>query len=443
MPRINLGKVVGPQGEQGPQGADGKAIEISTSATHIQWRYVGDTSWKNLIPLSDLQGEQGIQGEQGEPGVSGARGEAGTDGKSAFQAAVEAGYAGSEADFGELLASVQVVQTHPTAMSPHFQCYKSSVWGSSGTIALPLSWSDVVTETETATLLVEIAEEINISNSTLKVWIEEDSAFASVYGLDGDNIRDAHFVVGSFIILKPIRSTTPVRKFYLLNGGTPSSIFTEALSEHDASDTAHRAQFLALASNKASSQRVDELEREVALKANITDVYSKTEADNKYKVMVVTATRNSNGEFQVDKGIDEILTYANNGGAVVVYVKDYNVYCHLLRFYQADQAIFTGVWMERTYSFTVTRYDGCYFTQYVLMASIGGTFTGTVKAPTAAAGTNNTQIATTAFVQTAVNSKDVSAEVANAFADKITYGTTDLTAGTSPLATGKLYFVYE
>ena len=58
------------------------------------------------------------------------------------------------------------------------------------------------------------------------------------------------------------------------------------------------------------------------------------------------------------------------------------------------------------------------------------TFTGTPKAPTAATGTNNTQIATTAFVN-------------NNAAPKYTYGTTDLTAGSSSLETGKLYFVYE
>lgn len=176
----------------------------------------------------------------------------------------------------------------------------------------------------------------------------------------------------------------------------------KAEEARDAAEAISGGDFLTRSVYDPQGKRTD-IFAEIEKKANAGDVYTKTEADNKFNVMVVTATRNSNGEFQVDKGIDEILTYANNGGAVVVYVKDYNVYCHLLRFYQADQAIFTGVWMERTYNFTVTRYDGCFFEQYVLMASIGGTFTGTVKAPTAAAGTNTTQIATTAFVQTAVN----------------------------------------
>jgi hypothetical protein len=58
------------------------------------------------------------------------------------------------------------------------------------------------------------------------------------------------------------------------------------------------------------------------------------------------------------------------------------------------------------------------------------TFTGTPAAPTAAAGTNTTQAATTAFVTTALT-------------NKITYGTTNLTPGSSPLATGVLYVTYE
>ena len=58
------------------------------------------------------------------------------------------------------------------------------------------------------------------------------------------------------------------------------------------------------------------------------------------------------------------------------------------------------------------------------------TFTGTPAAPTASAGTNTTQLATTAFVNTALD-------------NKITYGTTDLTAGTSSLTTGVIYLVYE
>jgi alpha-tubulin suppressor-like RCC1 family protein len=56
--------------------------------------------------------------------------------------------------------------------------------------------------------------------------------------------------------------------------------------------------------------------------------------------------------------------------------------------------------------------------------------TGTPTAPTATAGTDTTQIATTAFVAAALD-------------DKITSGTDDLTAGSTPLASGVLHVVYE
>lgn len=59
---------------------------------------------------------------------------------------------------------------------------------------------------------------------------------------------------------------------------------------------------------------------------------------------------------------------------------------------------------------------------------------GTPTAPTAAATTDDTQIATTAFVHDVVD---------DAIADAITYGTTDLTPGTSPLDTGTIYLMYE
>lgn len=96
------------------------------------------------------------------------------------------------------------------------------------------------------------------------------------------------------------------------------------------------------------------------------------------------------------------------------------------------------------------------------------TFTGTPKAPTATAGTNTTQIATTAFVTAAVSGKANSSHnqaastitagtlagkvVANATAvatltnaqiRNIQASTTDLTAGTSSLTTGDIYLVYE
>ena len=46
--------------------ADGREIEMQKSATHVQWRYVGDASWTNLVALSEITGPAGANGEDGE-----------------------------------------------------------------------------------------------------------------------------------------------------------------------------------------------------------------------------------------------------------------------------------------------------------------------------------------------------------------------------------------
>lgn len=66
----------------GQPGADGREIELSTTTTHVVWRYVGDTDWLNLLAKEDLRGQDGIIG---------------VDGKSAYQLAVDAGFVGTQA----------------------------------------------------------------------------------------------------------------------------------------------------------------------------------------------------------------------------------------------------------------------------------------------------------------------------------------------------------
>lgn len=77
MPEIDLGLVVGPTGPKGNPGKDG------------------------------APGKQGEPGTPGKDGAPGAQGEPGTDGKSAYTAAHEGGYTGSEAQFNKDLADVQ------------------------------------------------------------------------------------------------------------------------------------------------------------------------------------------------------------------------------------------------------------------------------------------------------------------------------------------------
>ena len=42
--------------EQISSGADGREVELAKSDTHVQWRYVGDELWVDLVALADLEG---------------------------------------------------------------------------------------------------------------------------------------------------------------------------------------------------------------------------------------------------------------------------------------------------------------------------------------------------------------------------------------------------
>ena len=96
-----LVSVRGEDGIDGVDGTDGRESEFRVSDTHIQWRYMGDTAWRDLLALSSIIGPQGpagpagpagpsgssgspgatgIQGPRGEVGPRGERGPAGTDG---------------------------------------------------------------------------------------------------------------------------------------------------------------------------------------------------------------------------------------------------------------------------------------------------------------------------------------------------------------------------
>ena len=68
------------QSVKGETGADGRASEFNVSETHIQWRYVGEPAWNNLIALAALTGPQGIPGPAGPPGSSGSSGSPGSQG---------------------------------------------------------------------------------------------------------------------------------------------------------------------------------------------------------------------------------------------------------------------------------------------------------------------------------------------------------------------------
>lgn len=61
-------------------GADAREIELQKGTTTIQWRYVGDQEWTDLIALSEITGPEGHTGANGSPGADGKNGQDGVDG---------------------------------------------------------------------------------------------------------------------------------------------------------------------------------------------------------------------------------------------------------------------------------------------------------------------------------------------------------------------------
>lgn len=71
---VALADITGPKGDPGDggggtgTGTDGKSVEIQTTSTEIQWRLIGDTTWKRIATLDSLKGAAGATGPQGPAG---------------------------------------------------------------------------------------------------------------------------------------------------------------------------------------------------------------------------------------------------------------------------------------------------------------------------------------------------------------------------------------
>lgn len=64
----------------GIPGSTGREIELQKTIDYIQWRYVGDPTWTNLVPLSSLKGDKGDVGNDGQMGIQGNVGPQGNQG---------------------------------------------------------------------------------------------------------------------------------------------------------------------------------------------------------------------------------------------------------------------------------------------------------------------------------------------------------------------------
>ncbi|MDH2338724.1 Ig-like domain-containing protein [Clostridium perfringens] len=53
----------GGSGIPGQDGRDGREIELRKGETHIEWNYVGEDNWKQLVSLEELKGPKGQDGE--------------------------------------------------------------------------------------------------------------------------------------------------------------------------------------------------------------------------------------------------------------------------------------------------------------------------------------------------------------------------------------------
>lgn len=64
----------------GGSGTDGREVELANTDNAIKWRYVGESEWKELIPLAELKGSKGDKGDTGNTGKTGEKGEQGEKG---------------------------------------------------------------------------------------------------------------------------------------------------------------------------------------------------------------------------------------------------------------------------------------------------------------------------------------------------------------------------
>ncbi len=98
---VNVGPLKGPKGDtgaQGPQGVQGPQGEQGPAGEQGQTGATGAQGPKGE------PGQDGAAGPKGDPGADGAPG---ADGKSAYEAAQDGGYTGTEAAFNAALAGVE------------------------------------------------------------------------------------------------------------------------------------------------------------------------------------------------------------------------------------------------------------------------------------------------------------------------------------------------
>lgn len=77
------------------KGDDGHEVELSVSTTHVRYRYVGETTWTNIVTLESITGPKGDKGAKGDSGPEGPKGDTGAQGPKGDQ-----GVKGDKGDIG-------------------------------------------------------------------------------------------------------------------------------------------------------------------------------------------------------------------------------------------------------------------------------------------------------------------------------------------------------
>jgi hypothetical protein len=99
-------KIVADEPTGGGSGEDAREVELQNNGTHIQWRYVGDVDWQNLVALSSLKGDAGTPGQAatvsvaavitGAPGTAASVTNVGTAQNAAFYFTIPRGEPGEQ-----------------------------------------------------------------------------------------------------------------------------------------------------------------------------------------------------------------------------------------------------------------------------------------------------------------------------------------------------------
>lgn len=155
---------------------EGRLIELSKSATHIRWRYVGDATWTNLVALTEITGPTGPQGPTGATGLS------------AYQVAVANGFAGTQAEW---LASLEGATgaTGPAGPAgiPSQRRVQIVTDTNSGSVNCDWSAWDEIRITLTANTTLNMSGALDAQGCILK--LKQDATGGRSVSFGGTNVR--------------------------------------------------------------------------------------------------------------------------------------------------------------------------------------------------------------------------------------------------------------